>query len=55
MGLSADTTVGLSAVGKFWIIATMYVGRLGPLTLASLAIDRRATDVSFPEGKVMIG
>jgi trk system potassium uptake protein len=56
VGLStATTTAGLSAAGKIWIIATMYVGRLGPLTLASLALRRRVTRVSFPEGKVMIG
>jgi trk system potassium uptake protein len=56
VGLSTDTTTaGLSAVGKIWIIATMYVGRLGPLTLASLAIYRRSPRVGFPEGKVMIG
>ncbi len=55
VGLSADTTAGLTAVSKFWIVATMYVGRLGPLTLASLAIYRRTSNVSFPEGKVMIG
>ena len=55
VGLSTDTTAGLSAAGKLWIIATMYVGRLGPLTLASLAIYRRAANVSYPEGRVMIG
>ena len=55
VGLTADTTAALGAVSKAWIIATMYVGRLGPLTLASLAIYRRASNVSFPEGKVMIG
>ena len=55
VGLSADTTAGLSAAGKLWIIATMYVGRLGPLTLASLALGRRPSNISLPEGKVMIG
>ena len=56
VGLStATTTAGLSAAGKIWIIATMYVGRLGPLTLASLAFSRKPSRVTFPEGKVMIG
>jgi len=55
VGLSAETTAGLSVVGKLWIAATMYVGRLGPLTLASLAVYRKTSNVSFPEGKVMIG
>jgi trk system potassium uptake protein TrkH len=56
VGLStATTTAGLSVAGKIWIIATMYVGRLGPLTLASLAVYRRPTRVGYPEGKVLIG
>lgn len=55
VGLSADTTVGLSAVGKLWIVATMYVGRLGPLTLATMATLRKTPRVTYPEGKVMIG
>ena len=56
VGLSTSTTTaGLSAVGKIWIIATMYVGRLGPLTLASLAVYRKPTRIGLPEGKVMIG
>jgi len=56
VGLStASTTAELSAAGKIWIIVTMYVGRLGPLTLVSLAVYRKPTRVGFPEGKVMIG
>ncbi len=56
VGLStANTTAGLSTGGKLWIIVTMYVGRLGPLTLASLATYRKRSRIAFPEGKVMIG
>lgn len=56
VGLSTGTTTaGLHVVSKLWIIATMYVGRLGPLTLVSLAVYRRSSRVTFPEGKVMVG
>ncbi len=55
VGLSADLTPFLSTAGKFWITATMYVGRLGPLTLATLVVYHRAPNVTFPEGKVLIG
>lgn len=56
VGLSTNsTTAGLSVAGKIWIMATMYVGRLGPLTLVSLAIHHKKKGVTFPEGKVMIG
>lgn len=56
VGLSTGTTTaGMGAAGKIWLIATMYVGRLGPLTLASMAMYRKPSRIRFPEGKVMIG
>jgi len=55
VGLSTGVTPALSTGAKLWLIATMYVGRLGPLTLASLAAFRRPTPVIFPESRVMIG
>jgi len=55
VGLTADATASLGTFGKLWIASTMYVGRLGPLTLASLAFARKTSRVTFPEGKVMIG
>jgi len=33
----------------------MFVGRLGPLTLAVWTFTRRAPGVRYPEGRVMIG
>lgn len=55
VGLSADLTPLLSPAGKLWIAASMYVGRLGPLTLATLVTYRNPRNVTFPEGKVLIG
>jgi trk system potassium uptake protein TrkH len=41
--------------GKFIIICTMFVGRLGPLTL-SVAMTRQVRErFRYPEGKVIIG
>jgi trk system potassium uptake protein TrkH len=40
VGLSTGLTSGLSAAGKFIIILAMFVGRLGPLTIA-LAIGKK--------------
>jgi trk system potassium uptake protein TrkH len=66
---SAFGTVGLSVgdggvrsfaalftpVGKFIIILTMFVGRLGPLTLA-VAMTRQVRErFRYPEGRVIIG
>lgn len=55
VGLSTGLTPKLSVAGKLWIVATMFVGRLGPLTLAVWALTRRAPGVRYPEGRIMIG
>ncbi len=55
VGLSTGITDKLSAVGRLWIIATMFVGRLGPLTLAIWFFPSKHGQVQYPEGKVMIG
>jgi trk system potassium uptake protein TrkH len=44
-----------SPIGKLIIIFTMFIGRLGPLTLA-FAITRQAVErFRYPEGRVIIG
>ena len=64
--VSAVGTVGISAIGsaslvpaaRLLIIITMYIGRLGPLTLAMLFMRRqnRARELlRYPEERVMIG
>jgi trk system potassium uptake protein TrkH len=55
VGLSTGITAELTPPGKLIIIACMYVGRVGPLTLV-LAIGRRAAQkFEYPEENVMIG
>ncbi len=67
--ISAFGTVGLSAnpgevtsvsalfstLGKLWIVATMFVGRVGPLTLALAVIPVPRTLFEYPSERVMIG
>jgi trk system potassium uptake protein TrkH len=55
VGLSTGITPGLSAAGKVWIVATMFLGRLGPLTLALWAFSRAVPDVRYPEARMMVG
>jgi trk system potassium uptake protein TrkH len=55
VGLSTGITDKLSVPGRLWIIATMFVGRLGPLTLAMWFFAPKHGVVQHPEGKVMIG
>lgn len=61
VGLSTGITPNLSVAGKFAMILTMFVGRLGPLTVA-YAISRNEKrsrenigNFKLPEGNIMIG
>lgn len=55
VGLSLNFTGDLSTFGKVWIILTMFVGRMGPLTIALGIKQLRQTKVSLPDGRIMIG
>ena len=56
VGLSLGLTPELSAVGRLVVIVLMFVGRLGPLTLAhSLVGDNRGSGVRLPRARMMIG
>jgi len=55
VGLSTGVTPNLSSAGKAWIIATMFVGRLGPLTIAMWMVPTHKIHVRHPRGTVMIG
>jgi potassium uptake TrkH family protein len=56
VGLSTGITAGLSEVGKTLIILSMYIGRVGTLTLA-LAISTRApsTAYKYPDTHLAVG
>jgi trk system potassium uptake protein TrkH len=55
VGLSTGVTPNLSTVGKLWIVLTMFVGRLGPLTVSLWMFPREGIHVSYPKGTVMVG
>lgn len=55
-GLSMGLTEELSTIGKLIMMITMFVGRLGPLTLAYLLTYKQKTSrINYPEDKVLIG
>jgi trk system potassium uptake protein TrkH len=55
VGLSLGLTPNLSVTGKAVIIATMFIGRVGPLTLA-LALSRSSPSaLAYPEARIMVG
>lgn len=56
VGLSMGITTHLSNMGRVIIIVTMFIGRLGPATVAfAIARDRKKTDIGFPEEKIILG
>ncbi|TCK90565.1 trk system potassium uptake protein TrkH [Natranaerovirga hydrolytica] len=58
VGLSLDVTSSLSFLGKIIIAITMFIGRLGPVTMAlafSLRGSKRKGQIKKPEEKVMVG
>ena len=56
VGLSTGVTAGLTVAGKVCIIATMFAGRVGPLTLVlAVAFRKKKESYIFPEENVMVG
>ena len=55
VGLSTGITPTLSLGSKIVSIIIMYIGRLGPLTIASLWYFSRGERFSYPEGNIAIG
>jgi trk system potassium uptake protein len=56
VGLSTGLTYDLSPVGKLLITLMMFIGRLGPLTMAfALLKTRKEAKVKYAEEKILIG
>jgi trk system potassium uptake protein TrkH len=55
VGLSLGITPRLDDFGKVLIASVMFLGRIGPLTLALLLARQETSRVAFPEARVMVG
>lgn len=55
VGLSLGITPSLSGIGKVIIIITMFIGKLGPLTLALSLARRVSSKTRYPNEDVLIG
>ncbi|MEL7566986.1 MAG: TrkH family potassium uptake protein [Dehalobacterium sp.] len=57
VGLSTGITPTLSSIGKIIIIFTMFLGRVGPLTLAFALTQRmrKGSEIRHPEEKINVG
>lgn len=55
VGLSTGITGGLTVPSKLLSIFIMYIGRLGPLTVASLWYFTHGERTQYAEGNIAIG
>ncbi len=55
VGLSLGATPHLDTFGKALIAIVMFLGRIGPLTLALLLSRQEASRVAYPEARMMVG
>lgn len=55
VGLSTGITTSLGVPAKLLSMVMMYIGRLGPLTVASLWYFTNGERVSYPQGNITIG
>ena len=55
VGLTVGITPSLSVASRLLIILTMYIGRLGPLTVATMWVREPDTGISLPEENLSIG
>lgn len=58
VGLSLGATNILNPISKFFIILTMFLGRVGPLSFAvalTLKSSKGTSDMVYPEAKILVG
>jgi trk system potassium uptake protein TrkH len=55
VGLSRGSTTELDGFGRAVIIATMFIGRVGPLAIGFFLATRSAPRVKYPAGRVFLG
>lgn len=55
VGLSTGITPNLDPVGKLLIIILMYVGRVGPLSIALALGEPRKVSMGFPTTRILVG
>ena len=48
-------TASLGIISKFLIIITMFIGRLGPMTVALAFTNNKKSSVKYPKEDILIG
>ncbi|WP_029757803.1 MULTISPECIES: TrkH family potassium uptake protein [Fusobacterium] len=54
-GLSMGITASLGIISKFLVIVTMFIGRLGPMTVALAFTNNKKSLVKYPKEDILIG
>lgn len=61
VGTTLGITSGLSLIGRITIMVVMFIGRLGPVTMAVALMvrkrdkEKQKVDIQYPEDKIMVG
>ena len=55
VGLSMNFTQRLDTLSRLWIILSMFVGRLGPLSIALWVVPTVKAQIHRPVGRIMVG
>ncbi|MBC9826145.1 TrkH family potassium uptake protein [Carnobacterium inhibens] len=56
VGLSTGLTTELSTIGRFVIMVVMFIGRIGPITIASILLTRKKTSlIRYPQEDIFVG
>ncbi len=55
VGLSRGATGELDLIGRVTIMAMMFIGRVGPLTLGFLLVTRTFPRIRYPSGNIYLG
>ncbi len=55
VGLSMDFSPKLTDMGRIWIIISMFVGRLGPLSMALWMVPPSKVKINRPIARIMVG
>jgi len=54
-GLSMGITAGLGIISKLLIVITMFIGRLGPMTVALAFTNNKKSLIKYPKEDILIG
>ena len=54
-GLSMGITAGLGIISKLILVITMFIGRLGPMTVALAFTSNKTSSIKYPKEEILIG